>query len=46
VLSIVGLIAIGIGGWLGGAMVYEHGVGVAPGQRQEVQEPQETVLHR
>jgi len=41
VLSILGLIAVGIGGWLGGALVYEHGVGVAPGQRQEARELQE-----
>ena len=40
VLSILGLIAVGIGGWLGGALVYEHGVGVDARQRQEVQEPQ------
>lgn len=41
VLSIFGLIAIGIGGWLGGALVYEHGVGVASRQREEAEEPQE-----
>jgi len=39
VLSILGLVAVGIGGWLGGALVYEHGVGVEARQRQEVQEP-------
>lgn len=41
VLSILGLIAIGVGGWLGGAMVYEHGVGVQRQQAQETPEPQE-----
>jgi uncharacterized membrane protein len=41
VLSIVGLIAVGIGGWLGGALVYEHGVGIESRQPREVQEPQE-----
>ena len=41
VLSILGLIAIGIGGWLGGALVYEHGVGVASKQAQEAPELQE-----
>ena len=46
VLSIVGLIAIGIGGWLGGALVYVHGVGVEPRQRQEAQEPQEAAFRR
>ncbi len=41
VLSILGLIAIGIGGWLGGALVYEHGVGVQRLQTQEAPELQE-----
>ncbi|MCL5279379.1 MAG: DUF2231 domain-containing protein [Planctomycetes bacterium] len=41
VLSILGLIAISIGGWLGGAMVYVHGVGVARRQPQEAPELQE-----
>ncbi len=41
VLSILGLIAIGIGGWLGGAMVYEHGVGVQRPQAREAPELQE-----
>ncbi len=41
VLSILGLIATGIGGWLGGAMVYEHGVGVQRAQAQEAPELQE-----
>lgn len=41
VLSILGLIALGVGGWLGGALVYEHGVGVTAKQRQEVEEPRE-----
>ena len=41
VLSIIGLIAILIGGWLGGALVYKYGVGVAARERLEVQEPQE-----
>jgi len=29
ILSLFGLLAMGIGGWLGGALVYEHGVGVS-----------------
>jgi uncharacterized membrane protein len=41
VLSLLGLIAIGIGGWLGGAMVYEHGVGVQSKQAKEAPELQE-----
>jgi uncharacterized membrane protein len=41
VLSILGLIAVGIGGWLGGALVYEHGVGVQSKQPQEAPELQE-----
>lgn len=28
ILSLFGLLAMGIGGWLGGSLVYEHGVGV------------------
>jgi uncharacterized membrane protein len=38
------LIAIGIGGWLGGTMAYEHGVGVEGRQPQEALEYQE--VHR
>jgi uncharacterized membrane protein len=30
VLSALGVLLIGISGWLGGALVYEHGVAVAP----------------
>lgn len=41
VLSILGLIAVGIGGWLGGTLVYEYGVGVESRQRQQVEEPRE-----
>lgn len=35
-LSLLGLLAVGVGGWLGGSLVYEHGVGVVSleGQRQ------------
>ncbi len=29
ILSLFGLLAMGIGGWLGGSLVYEHGVGVS-----------------
>lgn len=35
VLSIFGLLAAGLGAWLGGALVYEHGVGVEQTQMQE-----------
>ncbi len=41
VLSIVGSIGIGIGGWLGGALVYVHGVAVEPRPRQEAAEVRE-----
>jgi len=41
VLGIFGLLAIGIGGWLGGALVYEHGVGVECRPPQEAPELQE-----
>jgi len=37
VLSIFGLLAVGTGGWLGGALVYEHGVGVEQRERQEAE---------
>jgi uncharacterized membrane protein len=37
VLSIFGLLAVGTGGWLGGALVYEHGVGVEQKERQEAE---------
>jgi uncharacterized membrane protein len=29
-VSLLGVVLIGISGWLGGAMAFEHGVGVAP----------------
>jgi len=28
-LSLLGVVAIGVSGWLGGELVYPHGVGVA-----------------
>ncbi len=37
VLSVFGLLAVGTGGWLGGALVYEHGVGVEQRERQEAE---------
>jgi uncharacterized membrane protein len=37
VLSVFGLLAVGTGGWLGGALVYEHGVGVEHKERQEAE---------
>ena len=37
VLSVFGLLAVGTGGWLGGALVYEHGVGVAQKEKQEAE---------
>jgi len=43
ILSLFGLLAVGIGGWLGGSMVYEHGLGVVSRQGQEVMEES---LHR
>lgn len=30
ILSVVGVIAVGISGWLGGELVYKHGVAVSP----------------
>jgi uncharacterized membrane protein len=35
ILSLFGLLAVGVGGWLGGSLVYEHGVGVECRQAQE-----------
>ncbi len=46
ILSLFGLVAVGVGGWLGGALVYEYGVGVEQRQRHEAEEPHETVLRR
>jgi uncharacterized membrane protein len=46
VLSAVGLVAVAVGGWLGGTLVYEHGVGVERRQRQEAPELQEVESHR
>jgi len=37
VLSIFGVLAVGTGGWLGGSLVYEHGVGVEQKQVQEAE---------
>ncbi len=37
VLSVFGLLAVATGGWLGGALVYEHGVGVEQRERQETE---------
>jgi uncharacterized membrane protein len=37
VLSVFGLVAVGTGGWLGGSLVYEHGVGVEHTQTQEAE---------
>ena len=37
ILAAFGLLAVGTGGWLGGALVYEHGVGVEHLQRQEAE---------
>ncbi len=34
VLSIVGLVVMSIGGWLGGSLVYEHGVGIEQKEKQ------------
>jgi uncharacterized membrane protein len=38
ILSLFGLLAMGIGGWLGGSLVYEHGVGVVPAHAPELVE--------
>ena len=32
-LSIIGIVLIGVGGWLGGELVYVHGFGVEPAER-------------
>jgi uncharacterized membrane protein len=37
ILSVFGLLAVGTGGWLGGALVYEYGVGVEQKQPQEAE---------
>jgi uncharacterized membrane protein len=34
-LSVVGVLLLGVSGWLGGEMVYVHGVAVEPQSRQE-----------
>jgi uncharacterized membrane protein len=39
VLSIVGIVLIGISGWLGGEMVYVHGVAVDAAGKQTIPEP-------
>jgi uncharacterized membrane protein len=31
---LIGLVFLGFSGWLGGEMVYVHGVGVEPGSRR------------
>jgi uncharacterized membrane protein len=36
VLSVVGLVLITISGWLGGEMVYVHGVAVEPRSKSEL----------
>ncbi len=38
ILSLFGLLAVGTGGWLGGSLVYEHGVGVVGREGQELME--------
>lgn len=38
ILSLFGLLAMGVGGWLGGSLVYEHGVGVEHTYVQEMAE--------
>lgn len=36
ILSLFGLLAVGTGGWLGGSLVYEHGLGVVSREGQEL----------
>jgi uncharacterized membrane protein len=36
ILSLFGLLAMGVGGWLGGSLVYEHGVGVSHTHAEEL----------
>ena len=38
-LSVVGVILITISGWLGGEMVFKHGVAVAAGSKQSPEKP-------
>lgn len=33
ILSFIGILLLAVSGWLGGAMVYIHGVGVEPGPK-------------
>ena len=40
-LSVVGVIMLGISGWLGGEMVYVHGVAVEPQSRILPEEPRQ-----
>lgn len=46
VLSLVGVAGIGIGGWLGGEMVYVKGMAVEPVEKQEQKVEQKTPLRR
>lgn len=39
ILSVVGVILITISGWLGGEMVFKHGVAVAAGSKQSPEKP-------
>jgi uncharacterized membrane protein len=38
ILALFGLLAMGVGVWLGGSLVYEHGVGVAHTYAEEMAE--------
>lgn len=33
--SLIGFVCLGVGGWLGGKLVYQHGIGVAPRQSKQ-----------
>ncbi|HSE36466.1 MAG TPA: DUF2231 domain-containing protein [Blastocatellia bacterium] len=39
-LSVIGVLLLGVSGWLGGEMVYVHGVGVEPQSKRERVEDQ------
>lgn len=43
ILSIVGILALGVSGWLGGELVYVHGVAVDPAGEMALQPAEETV---
>lgn len=42
VLSLLGVVLVGISGWLGGELVFRHAVAVNPQSQQKLEEPEKT----